>query len=149
MIFSSSDLTQPRTWLHEIVRPVLNDFIENPLDMRRAYAALILTYQYHERLFYYLAQSHPELVAKGLTVFEHDLAAAALPFKGLAAAADPAAGHPLKFTNILSAESLLGFLTSPRKVQRSIIVQRLNRQLIPLLEELMADYERLLTKWKL
>ncbi len=149
MIFSSSDMSQPRVWLREIVRPILDDFIKNPLDMRRAYASIIITYQYHERLYYGLTQSNPEIINRGLAVFRLDLASDIPIFEGLAAAADPAAGHTLKFTNVLSAAFLLAFLTGTHTVQRSIIVTRVNRQLIPLLEELILGYERQLDKWKL
>ena len=140
MALTSPDFAQPRVWLREIIRPMLDDLIANPLDMRRAYAALIVTYQYHERLFYALIQSHPKFAGQALVDFRRDIAAEALTFESLAAAADPAAGHTLKFTNILSADFLLGMLTNPLRVHRSIIVKRLNRQLIPLLEELIADY---------
>jgi len=150
MKFRSADLAQSRVWLRDVVQPTLDDLIAHPVDMHRAYAALMMVTQYHERLFYDLAR-HPEKLAMGtdLERFRSDLASASQYFDSLRTAADPETGHSLKFTNILSARALLNILTGQNKVYRAIILATLNRQLIPLLEDLMAAYRRLLDRYEL
>ena len=148
MIFQSTFVSAPRAWLDDIVKPTVEDFIAEPLEMHRAYAALQTVYQYHERLFHYLQANQAEqFVAGSVEAFRRDLTGATLSFEGAASAADPKSGHTLAYSNILSAGALLAILSAPRsKVHRAIIVTRLNRQLLPLLQDLIGAYERLLEK---
>ncbi len=56
------NMGKPRTGLREVVCPALDDFIAAPLDMRRAYIALVIVNHFHEWLFHYLAAARPALL---------------------------------------------------------------------------------------
>jgi len=150
MPFTLANLPEPRIWLRDVVQPALDDFIAAPLDIRRAYTALTLVHQHHERLYHYVQRAKPNLLTgAGLERFRIDLANLAPIFKAVAEAADPRAGHTLKYTNILSAGTLLAICGSDgnNKVRRAVIVTRVNRQLIPLLQEVISAYQRLHDKF--
>jgi hypothetical protein len=147
MIFSFASHEHPRAWLKHIVRAALDDLIADPLSLSRAHGALILAVQLHERAYYYLARESPNaLDGASLEDFRRAFAGTVMCFDPLAAVASGKSGDTLKYSNILSPAALLS-LGSPSKLRRSIIVHRLNRQLIPLLEELLAANERLLDQF--
>ncbi len=145
MPFTLANLAEPRVWLRDVVQPALDDFAASPCDIHRAYAALVLVHEHHARLYHYVQRHRPEvLTGASLERFRIDLANIAPVFAALAAAADPACGHTLKYTNILSASGLLAVVGgSGEKVRRALIVTRLNRQLLPLLQEAVGAYHRL------
>lgn len=146
MPFTLANLAEPRVWLRDVVQPALDEFIAAPLDLRRAYTALMLVDQHHERLYHYVQATRPDLLTgASLERFRIDLSNLSPMIDAVAAAADPAAGHTLKYTNILSAGSLLAIVGSggDKKVCRAVIVTRLNRQLIPLLQEVVDAYQRI------
>jgi len=149
MIFNFASHEHPRAWLRQVLRASLDDFIAEPLSVSRAHAALLLGVQFHERIYYYLARENPNLLqGASLEAFRQSFAATVLCFDPLVAVAGGKSSDTLKFSNILSPTALLS-LGNPNKLRRSIIVHRLNRQLIPLLEELIAAYERLLDKFEI
>ena len=128
------NMGEPRTWLREIVRPALDDFIAAPLDMRRAYIALVIVNHFHERLFHYIAAVRPALLGSAtLADFRREFASASLDL--VTEAANSKAGHVLSTSNIVSSGSFTRMFSDADKVQRAIIVARANRQLIPLLED--------------
>ena len=144
MPFTLANLSEPRLWLRDVVQPALDDFIAAPMDIRRAYTALILVHQHHERLFYHLRDTNPQVLTGGsLERFRIDVVNLVPMFDAVAAAADPRAGATLKHTNILSAGSLLVLVSGAEKVKRAVIVTKLNRQLIPLLQDVVDAYRRL------
>lgn len=84
-----------------------------------------------------------------LSDFRREFAGAS--FDIVSAAADPKSGHALGSSNIFArgGGAFAHLLTETRRVTRAIIVARANRQLIPLLEDVMLTYERLLDRLQL
>lgn len=146
MPFTLANLSEPRTWLCDVVQPALDDLIAAPLDIRRAYTALTLVHQHHERIFYCLRRRRPDLLTgASLERFRIDFGNLAPSFADVAAAADPDQGHTLKYTNILSAEGVMAIVgaSAGKTIARAVIVTRLNRQLIPMLQDVVDAYQRL------
>ncbi len=134
-------LDQPAVWLHDVVRPAVDHFTAAPLDMGRAYVALTMVYDFHKRLFHHLGGRHSRFEGATLESFRKDLAGANGAFLALEAALDPRTERSLRYTNILSPGALMTLLSHPSKVRRSVVVASVNRQLLPMLDELMALYE--------
>ncbi len=148
MPFTLANLSEPRAWLRDVVQPALDDLIAAPLDIRRAYTALMLVHRHHERIFHYLRRRRPGLLTgASLERFRVDLGNLAPSFAEAAAAAESAEGHTLKYTNILSAEGVMaimgGSTGAGKTIARAVIVTRQNRQLIPMLQDVVDAYQRL------
>ncbi len=151
MPFTLANLSEPRLWLRDVVQPALDDFAAAPLDLRRAYAALILVYQHHERLYHYLKVKRPHvLTGAGIERFRIDMGNIIPMFDAVAAAAATDAGQTLKYSNIMTVGALMALAgTSAEKVKRAVIVTRLNRQLLPMLEDVVEAYGRLHEMFKI
>lgn len=151
MPFTLANLSEPRAWLRDVVQPALDELIAAPLDIRRAYTALMLVHQHHERIFHYLQRRRPDLLTgASLERFRLDLGNLAPSFAEADAAAEAAEGHTLKYANILSAEGVMatvggstGTSKAGKTIARAVIVTRQNRQLIPMLQDVVDAYQRL------
>ena len=144
MPFTLTNFSEPRIWLRDVVQPALDDFIAAPLDIRRAYTALTLVHEHHSRLYHYVQRKRPSLLTgASIERFCIDLGNLAPSFAALAAAANPAVGQALKYTNILSAGRFLAVGGNDYKVRSAVIVTSRNRQLLPLLQDVIDAYERL------
>jgi hypothetical protein len=139
---------QLRTWLTQVVRPALDDFIAAPLEMRSAHTATIIIYQYHEALFYCLTRAG-QAPADNLAEFRRMLAAKSAAFGGIAGAIEADICDSLSTTSIVTGSAFFNDLEAEAKVRRAIIVTKIKRQLIPLLEDVMMFYGRLLTSYGL
>ncbi len=138
----SCGLDHPRAWLHDVVQFSLDEFVANPLNIRRATTAMNVVYQYHERLFYDLTRTG-KAPAESIEGFRTHLGRASSSFSIVAQAADNQAGT-LAFTNVLYGGPVLDILGAGAKLQRAIIVAGPKRRLIPLLDNVVAAYRRIL-----
>jgi hypothetical protein len=144
MNFKSNDLEHPRVWLRDVVRFTLDEFIADPLNLQRALTAMTVVYQYHERLFSCLSQTG-EAPAESLEGFRAVLARTCRSLEVVAQAVVGPAGPGLALTNIVSSGRLIALLGAEGlSVQRAVIISEAKRQLIPLLEDVMAAYRRVL-----
>jgi hypothetical protein len=148
MTFKSDDLDHPRAWLRDVVQFTLDEFTADPLNIRRATTAVTVVYQYHERLFSYLRQTG-KAASGSLEGFRAGLARACPSFQIVTeAAGGPASGpdgHMLTFSNIVSSGRIFTALGAEGiSVHRAIILGKPKRQLLPVLEDVMAAYRRAL-----
>lgn len=143
MIPSQDSLDHPRVWLRNVVQFTLDEFVRDPLNQPRAMTAMTVVYQYHERLFSHLTRTG-KAPAESIEGFRAHLSRSSPSFGIVAQAGANHAGHGLTFSNVLLGGSAPDILSAGTQVQRAIIVTTAKRQLIPLLEDVMAAYRRTL-----
>ena len=108
-------------------------------------------HQHHERIFHYLRSHRPDLLTgASLERFRVDLGNLAPSYAEVAVAAQSTDGNMLKYANILSAEGVMaivgggaGMTKAGKTIARAVIVTRQNRQLIPMLQDVVDAYQRL------
>ncbi|MBY0508624.1 MAG: hypothetical protein K2P94_00595 [Rhodospirillaceae bacterium] len=143
MTFAPDNLHHPRTWLRDVVQFTLDEFAGDPLNMPRAAAAMTIVYQYHAQLFYCLTRAGKG-PAESLEGFRAHLGRTAPSFNIIASAADIQTRERLAFTDIVLGRPALDLPGAGAQVQRAIIVAGSKRQLMPLLEDTVAGYRRIL-----
>jgi hypothetical protein len=143
MMSTPQDLDHPRAWLRDVVQFTLDEFTGDPLNLQRAAAAMNVVYQYHERLFYYLTRTG-KASAESIEGFRTHLGRASPSFCIVAKAGGNQTGQALAFANIILGGPELDILGTGTKLRRAVIVAGPKRQLIPLLEDVVVAYRRVL-----
>lgn len=104
-----TDLSHPRVWLNEIVIGNRNDFLADPMSVRKAINAMITAYQFIDRVYHYGGKHAPSLLRghSDYNAFRNSILKSCITFEILHDAADT-----LKHTVLTSRPGTLGGATA-------------------------------------
>jgi pimeloyl-ACP methyl ester carboxylesterase len=144
MALTPDNFTSPAQWYADYIKPAMDDLIAQPLALHRGYAALTAVYHFHERIFWYLVACG-KLTDKDESKFADIMRQHCGYFDRLTEIANPSKHH-------LVGHSQGAYTTASTVVsqQDNILITSLsNRPLLPLLDEMLNIYRKLLAEYRL